>query len=340
MPPTAPPCLPFADRPFYDPFLGPRHFEEECLHDGGDRGLPAGLDPEGHLYGLDPEDTVAEWTDSCGRRRLTCSNRVCLCVPRFAVFRTVLPLNEYQSIVGLTDTRLVQGQELLARRLPSLLTKQLEQMVMTRGRERPSVYLNQKVVGTLTQVKVLEAQELALGPITALCTKEVATLTQLQRAQLLKQLELARELDKVIGPKEFEQVVVTSVVARVEAGPEVVSATVETRDLTVCCNEEPCPPDKPLVLIKCADRPAAQVGDVVTFFLRYSNHGGKPLTDVAVTDSLSPRLEYVPGSAASDRNAVFTTQDNGAGSVILRWEVSGRLLPGQTGTLRFQARVR
>jgi uncharacterized repeat protein (TIGR01451 family) len=168
----------------------------------------------------------------------------------------------------------------------------------------------------------------------------VATLTQLQRAQLLKQLELTRELDKVIGPQELKQVVVTSVVARVEAGPEVVGAVVETRDLTVCCNEEPCPPDKPLVLIKCADRPAAQVGDVVTFFLRYSNHGGKPLTDVAVTDSLSPRLEYVPGSAASDRTAVFTTQDNGAGSVILRWEVSGRLLPGQTGTLRFQARVR
>ncbi len=94
------------------------------------------------------------------------------------------------------------------------------------------------------------------------------------------------------------------------------------------------------MLVKCADRPAAQPGDVVTFILRYSNHGGKPLTDVAVTDSLSPRLEYVPGSAASDRTAVFTTQDNGAGSVILRWEVSGRLLPGQTGTLRFQARVR
>ena len=53
---------------------------------------------------------------------------------------------------------------------------------------------------------------------------------------------------------------------------------------------------------------------------------GRPavFTDVAVTDSLSPRLEYVAGSAQSDRTAVFTTQDNGAGSVILRWEVSGR----------------
>jgi uncharacterized repeat protein (TIGR01451 family) len=338
--PAAPPCVPQGCRPFYDPFLGPKPPEEECLHDGGDRGLPAGLDPDGRLYGLDPEDTVAEWTDSCGRRRLTCSNRVCLCVPRFAVFRTELPLNQYESVVGPNDTRLVQGQELLARRQPSLLARQLEQMVLMRGRERPSVYLNQKVVGTLTQVQVLEAQEVVVGPIALLGTQAVATLTEVQRAMLLKQLELARELSTVARPAGYEQVVVTSVVARVEAGPQVVSGTAETRDLTICCNEAPCPPDKPLVLIKCADRPAAQVGDVVTFFLRYSNHGGRPLTDVAVTDSLSPRLEYVPGSAQSDRNAVFTTQDNGAGSVILRWEVSGRLLPGQTGSLRFQARVR
>jgi hypothetical protein len=59
-----------------------------------------------------------------------------------------------------------------------------------------------------------------------------------------------------------------------------------------------------------------------------------------VSDSLSPRLEYVPGSAQSDRDAVFTTEQNEAGSLILRWEVSGRLAAGQGGVLRFQARVR
>jgi uncharacterized repeat protein (TIGR01451 family) len=132
----------------------------------------------------------------------------------------------------------------------------------------------------------------------------------------------------------------TAVVGRIEGGPQTVSAQVTTLDLTVCCHEAPCPPDKPLVLVKCADRCAAQPGDVVTFMLRYSNHGGRPITEVAVSDSLSPRLEYVPGSAQSDRPAVFTTQTNEAGSVILRWEISGTLQPGQSGALRFQARVR
>ena len=113
-----------------------------------------------------------------------------------------------------------------------------------------------------------------------------------------------------------------------------------TRDLTVCCNEAPIPPDKPLVVVKCADRGAAQVGDEVTFSIRYSNVGGRAMTDVAVSDSLSPRLEYVEGSAEADRDAVFTIQPNEAGSSVLRWEISGRLLPGQSGRVRFKVRVR
>ena len=87
------------------------------------------------------------------------------------------------------------------------------------------------------------------------------------------------------------------------------------------------------------DRPA-QVGDVVTFFLKFSNHGGQPINNVAVSDSLTGRLEYIPGTARADRDTVFTTQTNEAGSAVLRWEVSGVLLPGESGVVSFQARVR
>ena len=48
----------------------------------------------------------------------------------------------------------------------------------------------------------------------------------------------------------------------------------------------------------------AQVGDVVTFFLKYSNHGGQPITNVAVSDSLTGRLEYVIGSARADHTMI------------------------------------
>ena len=46
------------------------------MPDGGDIGLRAGWGPDGKLRGLDPSDTVAEYVDSKGRKRLAVSNRV------------------------------------------------------------------------------------------------------------------------------------------------------------------------------------------------------------------------------------------------------------------------
>ncbi len=340
MPAVKPPCLLWDCRPFYDPRLGPKPPSEECLNDGGDHGNRAGFDIHGRLAGVEPEDTVAEFTDSYGRRQVTHSNCVCLCVPRFAVLRCETPLDRYNGVVAVTDTRKVQYQGLIEELKPPLLANKYEQLKGTRGRERPSI--NEVFAGTVgvTRFEILKAVEVPLGPIALLGTKAAMTLSEIERTRLIKQMEFARELSVRASLQGAGSVTVTNVVGRIEAGPQIVQAEAETRDLTVCCNEVPCPPDKPLVLIKCADRQSAQIGDVVTFILKYSNHGGRPITDVAVTDSLTTRLEYVPGSAQSDRPAVFTMQPNEAGSVILRWEITGKLMPGTSGVVRFQARIR
>ena len=340
MPAAAPPCLLWDCRPFFDPRLGPKPPEEECLHDGGDGRNRAAFDGNGQLAGVEPEDTVAEYTDSYGRRHVTHSNRVCLCVPRFAVLRCETPLSRYNGVAGVSDARKVQFQRHFDVLTPPLLTRNAEQLKGERGRERPSI--NQAVTATLgvTHYEILDAMDMQLGSIALLGTKAAQTLSEIERTRLVKQMQLARQLSSRENVQATGSVTVTSVVGRIEAGARIVQAEAETRDLTVCCNEVPCPPDKPLVLIKCADRQSAQVGDVVTFVLKYSNHGGKPIADVAVTDSLTTRLEYIPGSAQSDRPAVFTTQANEAGSLVLRWEITGRLMPGTSGVVRFQARIR
>jgi uncharacterized repeat protein (TIGR01451 family) len=340
MPPAAPPCVLIDPRPFFDPFLGPRPPSEECLHDGGDQGRPVGFDRDGSLLGVDPEDTVAEWTDCYGRRRLTCSNRVCLCVPRYGVLVKETPLGRAEGLVLLNDIRRVLGEQQLQSRLPSLLAQQNEELLGMQGRVRPTVNVGEMGTFTITRVEVLQPMNMVIGPAAILGTHAMELLTEVQRTLLKQQIEFARELSVINSLRVEKEVIGTAVVGRVEAGPQVVRATAETRDLTVCCNEAPCPPDKPLVLVKCADRHTAQPGDVVTFTLRYSNHGGQPITDVAVTDSLAARLEYVPDSSQSDRPAVFTLQQNEAGSLLLRWEITGRLLPGQSGVVRFQARIR
>jgi uncharacterized repeat protein (TIGR01451 family) len=324
------PCLPI--------WCGPA--EEECLRDGGDRGERVGYDAQGRLRGLDPEDAVGEYTDCHGRRRIVCSTRVCICVPRFAAMRYETPLGRYDTVVAVVDARGLKRQEQVEKRTPSIEALLYERLKGFRGRLRPGINEALVASGQLVGLKVLRAEHIDLGVVELLGTKEVKTLTEVQKVELRKCLALTRELSATKHALENVQVVGTGISARYTAGPEVVRATATTRDLTVCCNECPCPPDKPLVLVKCADRSCAKVGDVITFSLRYSNHGGKPMTDVAVTDSLSGRLEYVPDSAQTDREAVFTIQENEAGSVILRWEIGGVLQPGETGRIRFKVKVR
>ena len=59
-----------------------------------------------------------------------------------------------------------------------------------------------------------------------------------------------------------------------------------------------------------------------------------------MSDSLAPRFEYVKGSTRTDRDALFTTQPNEAGSAVLRWEFTGALQPHEHGLISFEVRVR
>jgi uncharacterized repeat protein (TIGR01451 family) len=333
------PWVPWACWPLFDPILGPRPPEEECLHDGGDAGQPVGLDLAGRLHGLEPADTVAEYTDSKGGRHLTDSNRVCICSPRFVVLRAETNLGRYEKVVEIGTTNELRGQEQVTIQYPQRVTQQYEQLQALRGQLRPKGSEGLQALVQLVRLEVLNAQHIEIGAGEVVGTAALQRLTLEQRTRFIRQIELAHLLGTVTGPRGVEQSQAPTVVGRVER-LDILVKVEETRDVTVCCNEAPLPPDKPLVLFKWADRQSAQVGDVVTLFLKYSNVGCQPITDVAVSDSLTGRLDYIPGSAQSDRDAVFTTQPNEAGSVILRWEIRGRLLPGQSGVVRFQARVR
>lgn len=117
------------------------------------------------------------------------------------------------------------------------------------------------------------------------------------------------------------------------AGVKVIGTYVEPEEITSIPNE---------LLVTKSVEPAGPVmpGDVVTFTLRYQNATRQAVTDLLLSDSLSGRLQYVPGSARSDRPTNVTTADNEAGSVIVRFEIPGPIPAGQGGVVRFQAKVR
>ncbi|HEV3081017.1 MAG TPA: DUF11 domain-containing protein [Gemmataceae bacterium] len=276
-PPALPPYVPWACWPVYDPIAGPKPATEECLRDGGDAGLPAGLDAEGRLHGLDPADTVAVYADSKGGKHVAVSNPVCICVPRFAVIRTLtLPL-DYNVLQSPGDTMKIQGQFVMRTKVPPIETRQNEQLLAMVAPQRLSGTENS--VGTIP-IERLEGLAFLYG--------------------------------------RYGEKAVTGVVVQ----------------------KTPVPPDRPLLLRKWSDKQAALIGEVVTFHLKFTNQGGQPITGITVSDSLTGRLEYVPGSASTDRQAIFTMQENEAGSLVLQWQIGGALLPGQSGEVVFQARVR
>lgn len=274
--PRTPPPLAAITFPWYDPILGPGSEFEECIPDGGDRGEVAGIGFGGRLSGLDPEDTVAEYRDAAGTKKIAISNRVCLCVPRFAVFRSLLQLDRNRVVVRTDNFRRADGQV------------------------------------------ILDGREGLLGH---------------------RQIDHPADVIARQSPSQTEALMTTSVTGMIE-GTRSIRARLTTANVTAVSREEPRLPERPLLLQKWTDRCDAEIGDLVTYTIKFSNQGGRPINDIVVSDSLANRLEYVPGTAQASRNAVFTVQPNEGGSAVLRWQLTAPLPPGESGVVRFQAKVR
>ncbi|VTS03724.1 DUF11 domain-containing protein [Tuwongella immobilis] len=264
---------------FVDPILGPKVDGFECLTDGGDKGLRLGLDSRGRLSGLDASDSSMEYTTKSGKK-VTSSNRVCVCIPRFAI------LNVETSPVGI---HLAAGPQ-----------------------------ANLKLVGR-DQLKLAKRPgRLEIG----------------EAAQSVRDFTAMKAMIHRIGPHIFEQLIGKPVAISRSQGVSVFSKFVDVQDLTAF-NEE-C-----LALTKWVAPPYPEkIGDTVTFFLRYKNLTLEPIEDVVVSDSLTARLEYIPETSRSDRASNFTVSPNEVGSSVLRWQIPGKLMPGQSGVVSFQAKIR
>jgi uncharacterized repeat protein (TIGR01451 family) len=274
--PAAPPVFQWCGIPLYDPISGPRIPAEECFTDGGDTGPRLGIGPLGRLGGLNPTDVALEYTLN-GRRRVTTSNVVCICAPRYAARRVDVAAGGLRVVAG-----------------PDSVSQHTGGVVMFNHVPFGAVANRLKPVGFVTRL----------------------------RAALIVNEQGAHTFVGLSAP----QLIASA------AGVQVVSTAVEPEEITNVGD---------LVVTKAVE-PAGpvQVGDEVTFTLRFRNGTLSPVSELVLSDSLSGRLEYVPGSAQSDRPANVTTEPNEAGSVVVRFEIPGPVPPGQTGTVKFRARVR
>ena len=97
-----------------------------------------------------------------------------------------------------------------------------------------------------------------------------------------------------------------------------------------------------LVIEKLADRLTADGGDIVTYTVRLRDLEGSfsaPAYDITLSDLFEdPDLTLVPGSVTVSGVPATILEGNGSGDSVIRVAID-RILPGQTLTLTYQARI-
>lgn len=307
----------------HDPVRGP---SDEYLCDGGDFNLPAGVNEDWKVTGLEQEDTIAHYDTIDGRTIVTPSNKVCLYAPRFVAVRQVTDLRAYARIDAPGGT--IQKIE------PNKI-EETEDVLTSLAEVKPNLQ-REKSPPSLLRERA-QAGELDRDRRVALT---ISSLQPYCNVQLIRTGE-------VIGT-DIVKIARASLAAITWTGDQAAQVVLDSRqaqasisDVTPGTIYQLFEPNNPkLRLVKLASKSSAQPGEEVEFTLRFDNIGDKVIGNVVITDNLTTRLEYVEGSQKSSLPANFVTQQNEGESLILRWELTEPLEKGKGGVIQFRCKVR
>ncbi len=300
---------------------------DEYLCDGGDQGIPVGVDGQGGVMGLGMEDTVAHYETLDGRTVVEPSNKVCIYAPRFGAVRKVVGLvanEERQRAGGVYAPEVIDSPTTLQQ------VADAKQQIQPEGESsaRPPVaMLSDQKKDVLSNVLGPNGFQDAFKPF------ENLSIVRLGVFEMAEMPYLAQGSDAAIAWSHVQAVQV--ILERQGAMAEV------KYDASESIYTVSSPPGRPrLRLAKVASTSAAKPGETVDFTIRFDNVGNEPIGNVTILDSLTTRLEYVPDSAQCSRGAKFSTRANEGGSVVVCCELLDPLQPEKGGILRFQCRVR
>lgn len=301
--------------------------QDEYLADGGDDGAKAAVGRDWEVRGLEPEDTIAHYDTVDGRRLIEPSNRVHIYSPRFGAVRQVVSLKQNEELrrsAGIhMPTRLVQHEEAQG----AVSRQQQIQAEGQLGRQPVNVCLSRQGDGALSAAVGPQGFQDAFLPF-----EDLAIIRQGVH-QASEMAFLAQGINAAIAWSHTQAVQV--ILDRQRASQEISDQSAET---IYTVNEPGARPR--LRLIKVASQQYANPGETIDFTLRFDNVGNQPIGNVTIIDNLSGRLEYVPDTAQCSLPATFALQPSASGSLVLRWEITNPLRPGEGGIARFRCRVR
>lgn len=340
-----PPALPPYIRPSLyqagpDPILGPGGVLEEIIQDGGDRGQRMGIDGQGKIAGVDPEDSLASFTDGKGRRQVVHSNRVSIVAPRFQLLIQADPLDKFESTRALAmDVGSLNQGKVSMSQLPGR-TATKEQSGDIKGRTSASATIAKEGIVKIDKITILEGQDTLQTPGETGGRLMAGRVAKEAGLKVNSSTENPRFVHGAVG---LSGVVSSSGVSALLAdrpGTDAISSSFSTRESSIdaLCAEQSS--SGPLELRKSCDKVSARPGEVLTFTLRFTNTSGHPIKDIGLVDALNPRLEYVEGTSQCSRDAIFLQQTSQGGGVELRWEIQGVLQPGDQAVVQFKTTVK
>jgi len=322
--PCGPACVPSP------PPARPSLPRDEYLCDGGDRGTPAAPAGFGRISGIEPRDAVVRFdigVKGATQARVLPTNVVCVYAPRFAEVRVSAGTNQN---IDIQTTKSDKTIDKVARTEASTASRRL---VQNQGAE---LARNRARAAGLKGRLLTSEESNNRAPSSYIGATLTAVDIQKQTAEIARNRQKAGQVKQRLrldGIKSAEGPVITGIVQGASEAVRVWAPHAMTGVET--------PPDRPgLAVIKRVSAVEAEPGDTLTYAIVYRNMGNTPIKGVAITDSLLPRLEYVPGTSRGPEGTAFTTAVNRVGATELRWELPGALAPGATGYISFEAVVR
>jgi uncharacterized repeat protein (TIGR01451 family) len=307
-------------------FAVPRESDpQEYLFDGGDQEPKVRVRRDNSYMGLDPEDTVIQYETMDGKVHVDSGCRVAIYAPRFASVRKRYNPVERDQSMQVINVAQPHGPKMAQNILPP---------IEERAQTRYVADSQTRIVEAVRQgVKPLPAETM-VSPLIVIEEQDTLALLDLINVGAARYRDKAALLVGVLAAREWST---PESIGVLENGTEPMSVIGNQGTNGVTHYERK---GARIRLCKVASEQMAHPGDTIQFVIRFDNVGEQPVSNLVVTDSLTGRLEYVPDTQKSTRDAQFVLTPNGAGSETLRWELKRELGPGEGGLISFECKVR
>jgi uncharacterized repeat protein (TIGR01451 family) len=122
------------------------------------------------------------------------------------------------------------------------------------------------------------------------------------------------------------------------ANAPAITATLTRRDITTVGET----PNGALLLTKSVDKTTAKPGETLTYTITYTNRGSDPLTTLSIHDAtpaFSTFTSATNSTLPSSLTGITLTAPSGGATGAIRWNFTGPLAPGSTGTVSFTVTI-